>query len=110
MVTAGDIQSVLLGAGGFIGTTMAGVGFYRLCISGAQKIGQIPVALISGAEELSRLREAVERDQSMVCLVTEQSGVLKALRDDNAKILQQFEDFHREFRIMSRKYEGIPND
>lgn len=107
MITAGDVQAVLLGAGGFIGTTMAGIGFYHLCISGAKRVGQIPVALTTGAEELSRLREAVERDQSMVCLVTEQGGVLKALRDDNAAILKEIEQFHRELRLISRRSEGL---
>lgn len=110
MFDASAVQAVLLGAGGFLGTTMAGIGFYRLCMSGAKRIEQIPVALVSGAEELAKLRQAVERDQSMVCLVTEQSGVLKALREDNAKILQQFEEFHREFRIISRKYEATADE
>jgi hypothetical protein len=110
MITAGDIQAVLLGGGGFIGTTMAGIGFYRLCISGAKRIGQIPVALTTAAEELTKLRAAVETDQSMVCLVTKQGGVLDALREDNVKIMAEIELFHRELRLISRRSEGTLHD
>jgi hypothetical protein len=107
MIDPAMVQAVLLGSGGFICTTMAGVGAFRLCNSGAKRIAQIPVALASGAEELARLRQAVERDQSMVCLVTEQAGVLKAIRDDIAIVKSEQEQFHRELRIISRKTEGL---
>jgi hypothetical protein len=110
MIDPTTVRDILLGAGGFISCTMAGIGFFRLCDSGAKRIAQIPVTLSTGAEELGKLRLAVERDQSIVTLVVEQGGVLKAMRDDTAAIKMELDQFHRELRILSRKYEGLPNE
>jgi hypothetical protein len=105
MITAAEIQAVLLGGGGAISMILAGIGILRLCNSGATYIGRIPVALTTGAEELAKLRLAVERDQSMVNLVTQQAGVLQCMREDQAKTLGEIELLHREMRIFARKVE-----
>jgi hypothetical protein len=117
MITAADVQAVLLGSGGFIGTTMAGVGVYRLCMSGAKKIGEIPKALTSAADELPHLREeigmlrkAVQDDQSLVCLVTEHGGLLKDIQEGIRDLEKGQELFHRELRVMSRSKEGLSDD
>ena len=117
MFSAADIQAVLLGTGGGLGTMMAGIGVLRLCNSGAKRIAEIPQALNTAANELPmlrgelvELRKVVAADQSMIAMQVEQSGVLKAIRDDNAAMKEQFDLLHRELRILARKSEGLSND
>jgi len=114
MFNANDVQAVLLGAGGFLGTTMAGIGFMRLCNSTAKRIGQIPIALTNGAEELGRmrmelssLRAAVESDQTEVLLIRQMSGTLKSIQEDITLMKEEREQFGREFRLIARKIEGL---
>ena len=107
MITAAGVQQILLGAGGFLGTTMAGVGFFRLCNSTAKRIGQIPVALSTAGDELSKLREAIESDQTMKKMVIEQGVILADIREKVQQIQNNREEVSRELRSMSRKIEGV---
>jgi uncharacterized NAD-dependent epimerase/dehydratase family protein len=107
MVDSAAIRDLLLGSGGFIATSMTGIGAYRFFASGAKKIAQIPMALTSGAEELSKLRVAVENDNSMKALVIEQGAVLKDIREDIGKMMGERQEIGRELRIISRKVEGL---
>jgi hypothetical protein len=107
MISANEIQAVLLGAGGFIGTSMAGIGAYRFFMSGAHKIAQIPVTLDRGAQELEKLRIAVENDTTLNNLVVEQGGILKDIRESIELIKQERQEISRELRIMARRVEGV---
>ena len=107
MINAADIQAFLLGGGGALGMSMAGIGVYRLCSSAARRFGEVPQALTIGAAELGRMRVAVERDQSMAHRVVEQGGILKVIQEDIAKIRSEREEIGRELRLMSRRLENV---
>src|ERR1017187_6832056 len=89
MINAAEIQAILLGGGGALGMGMAGVGFYRLCMSGANKIAAIPAALDLGAEELGKLRVAVESNNSLTVMVTEQGAILKTISENLNELRQE---------------------
>ena len=44
MISANEIQALLLGSGGFIGTCMAGVGAYRLFSAATRGVMRVPSA------------------------------------------------------------------
>ena len=107
MFSANEIQALLLGSGGFIGTCMAGVGAYRLFSNATRGVMRVPSSLEMGAALLERLVAAVETQNAVTGQVTELKGLLMATRDDITKVMNEREQIGRELRLMSRKIESI---
>jgi exonuclease VII small subunit len=107
LVSATEIQALLLGAGGFVGTSMAGIGAYRLCAVASRGIMRIPTSLERGADALERSVRALEMQNAVSAQVVELKGLMTATRDDIQKIMLERQEIGRELRIMSRKIEGF---
>jgi hypothetical protein len=107
MISASEIQAWMLGAGGFLGTSMAGVGAYRLFSGAARHVAQIPVSLERGADALERSAQASEMHNAVGAMVVELKAMLTATREDIQKITVERQEIGRELRIMSRKIEGF---
>lgn len=107
MVPAREIQDLLLGAGGFLGTCMAGVGAYRLFSAATRGVMRVPVSMEKGAECLERVVRAVETHNAISSQVSELKALLMTTREDIAKIGSEREQIGRELRLMSRKIEGF---
>lgn len=103
MISATEIQALLMGAGGFLGASMAGVGAYRLFSGASRELAQIPGSLQSGAASLERVAEAVETQNLVSDQVMELKGLMMATREEVAKIAAEREQIGRELRLMSRK-------
>jgi hypothetical protein len=110
MVAAGEIQALLLGAGGFLGTTMAGVGAYRLLATATGGVRRVPESLQRGADSLERVARAVET-QNMVCdQIRELKALLMTTREEILKMGAEREQIGRELRLMTRKIEHFSCD
>ena len=107
MISANEIQAILLGSGGFIGTCMAGVGAYKLFSAATRGVLRVPSSLEKGAECLDRLTGAVETQNAVSDQVTELKGLLMATREEILKISNERELIGRELRLMSRKIESF---
>ena len=107
MISANEIQALLLGSGGFIGTCMAGVGAYRLFSAATRGVLRVPASLEKGAESLERMVQAVETQNAVSGQVMELKGLLMATREEIIKIANDRELVGRELRLMSRKIESI---
>jgi hypothetical protein len=107
MFSANDIQALLLGSGGFIGTCMAGVGAYRLFSAATRGVLRVPASLDRGAESLERMVQAVETQNAVTDQVIELKGLLMATREEIQKIANEREQIGRELRLMSRKIEHV---
>lgn len=107
MISANEVQALLLGSGGFIGTCMAGVGAYRLFSAATRGVMRIPSSLEKGAQSMQRIVVAVETQNAVTGQVTELKGLLMATREDIVKIRGEREQIGRELRLMSRKIENF---
>jgi hypothetical protein len=107
MISAGQIQALLLGAGGFLGTSMAGVGAYRLFAAATRGFLRVPISLEKTAESLGRVALAVETQNLVSDQVMELKGLLMATREEIIKIGNDRELVGRELRLMSRKIEAF---
>jgi len=107
MISANEMQALLLGAGGFVGTGMAGVGAYRLFAAATRGVMRVPVSLESAAESLARVVRAIETQNVVSNQLTELKGLLLTSREDILRIGAEREQIGRELRLMSRKIEGI---
>jgi len=107
MITAPEIQAILLGAGGFVGTSVAGLGAYRFFAGASRGIMKIPACLERGADALERSVRAAEAQNAMSGMVVDLKGMLAATREDIQKIMIERQEIGRELRIMSRKIEGF---
>jgi hypothetical protein len=106
MISANEIQALLLGSGGFIGTCMAGIGAYRLFAAATRGVLRVPTSLEKGAECLERVVKAVETQNAVTVQVLELKALLMTTREDILKIASERELIGRELRLMSRKIEG----
>ena len=107
MISASEIQALLLGSGGFIGTCMAGVGAYRLFSAATREVMRIPASLERGADSLERAALAVETHNAVSDQVVELKTLLMTTREDILRIGAEREQIGRELRLMSRKIEGF---
>jgi hypothetical protein len=107
MISAAEIQAMLLGAGGFVGTSMAGIGAYRFFSRASNGVLTIPSSLQRGAEALERSVKVAETHNALSTTVTELKGMLTATREDIQKVMLERQEIGRELRIMSRKIEGF---
>jgi len=107
MFSANEIQALLLGSGGFIGTCMAGVGAFRLFSAATRGVLRVPASLERGADSLERVVQAVEAQNAVSDQVTELKGLLMATREEIVKMCGDREQIGRELRLMSRKIEGF---
>ena len=55
MINANQIQALLLGSGGFIGTCMAGVGAYKMFSAATRGVLRVPASLEKGADCMERV-------------------------------------------------------
>jgi hypothetical protein len=107
MISAAEVQALLLGAGGFLGTSMAGVGAFRLFSAATRGVLRVPASLEKGAECLDRVVLAVETQNAVSDQVMELKGLLMTTREEIMKIGNEREQIGRELRLMSRKIEGF---
>ena len=107
MISAATIQALLLGSGGFIGTSMAGVGAFRLFSTATRGVLRVPASLEKGAESLERAVQAVETQNMVSDQVMELKGLLMATREEIQRIAAEREHVGRELRLMSRKLEAF---
>ncbi len=107
MISANEIQALLLGSGGFIGTCMAGVGAYRLFSAATRGAMRVPASLEKTAECLERVVQAVETQNLVSEQVMELKGLLMTTREEILKMGNERELIGRELRLMSRKIEGF---
>ena len=107
MMSANELQALLIGSGGFIGTTMAGIGAYRLFAAATRGVMRVPTSLETTAECLSRVAQAVETQNLVSDQVMELKGLLMATREEIIKIGNDRELVGRELRLMSRKIEAF---
>lgn len=107
MISANQIQALLLGSGGFIGTCMAGIGAYRLFAAATRGVLRVPTSLEKGAECLERVVRAVESQNAVTDQVVELKGLLMTTREEILKMGNERELIGRELRLMSRKIEGF---
>ncbi len=96
-----------MGAGGFLGASMAGVGAYRLFSGATRELLRIPGSLEKSAESLERVAGAIETQNLVSDQVMELKGLMMATREEVAKIAAEREQIGRELRLMSRKIEHI---
>ncbi len=107
MIAAAEIQALLMGAGGFLGASMAGVGAYRLFSGATREVLRIPGSLEKSAESLERVAGAIETQNLVSDQVMELKGLMMATREEVAKIAAEREQIGRELRLMSRKIEHV---
>jgi hypothetical protein len=107
MFSATEVQALLLGSGGFIGTTMAGIGAYRLFSAATRGVMRVPSSLEVSAEFLGRVARAVETQNTVMDQVIELKGLLMTTREEILKMSNERELIGRELRLMSRKIEGF---
>ena len=107
MFSANELQALLLGSGGFLGTTMAGIGAYRLFSSTTRRLMRVPDSLEKGADSIERLVAAVETQNAVTGQVTELKALLMATREEIMKVMNEREQIGRELRLMSRKIESF---
>jgi hypothetical protein len=107
MISAVEVQALLLGAGGFLGTSMAGVGAFRLFSAATRGVLRVPTSLEKGAECLDRVVLAVETQNAVSDQVMELKGLLMTTREEIMKMGNEREQIGRELRLMSRKIEGF---
>jgi hypothetical protein len=107
MVSANEIQALLLGSGGFLGTCMAGVGAYRMFSAATRGVMRVPLSLEKTAESLERVALAVETQNTVSDQVMELKGLLMTTREDILKMSNERELIGRELRLMSRKIEAF---
>jgi len=107
MFSANEIQALLLGSGGFLGTCMAGVGAYRLFSAATRGVLRVPASLEKGADSLERVVLAVETQNAVSDQVMELKGLLMATREEILKMGTEREQIGRELRLMSRKIEAF---
>jgi len=107
MIAANQIQALLIGAGGFLGTSMAGVGAYRLFAGATRGLMRIPSSLEKGADSLARVVQAIETQNLVSSQVLELKSLLMATREEILKMATEREQIGRELRLMSRKIENF---
>jgi len=107
MISAAQLQALLLGSGGFIGTCMAGIGAYRLFAAATRGVLRVPTSLEKGADCLERVVRAVEGQNAVSDQVVELKGLLMTTREEILKMGNEREQIGRELRLMSRKIEGF---
>lgn len=117
MMHAEAVRDLLMGAGGFVGMSMTGVGAYRLLSKLAQKFTRVPDVLEMGVKALNRAAEAQEnsvkalRDQSAILdqVVETKDLVVKAL-GQISEVRDERELISRELRLMSRRIESYSRE
>ena len=107
MISASAVQELLLGAGGFLGTSMAGIGAYRLFAAATRGVTRIPSCMESGAESLARVVRAIETQNLVSGQVLELKALLMTTREEILKMSTDRELIGRELRLMSRKIDGF---
>ena len=107
MINANQIQALLLGSGGFIGTCMAGVGAYKMFSAATRGVLRVPASLEKGADCMERVVVAIETQNAVSNQVMELKGLLMATREEIMKISSERELIGRELRLMSRKIEAF---
>jgi hypothetical protein len=107
MISPATIQAVLLGSGGFLGTSMAGVGAYRLFSSATRGVMRVPNSLEKGVDFLERAVRAVETQNAVSDQVMELKGLLMTTREEIMKMSNERELIGRELRLMARKIESL---
>jgi N-acyl-D-aspartate/D-glutamate deacylase len=107
MISASQIEALLLGSGGFLGTCMAGVGAFRLFSAATHGVLRVPISLEKGAESLQRVMIAIEAQNAVTDRVMEMKALLMATREEILKMASEREEFGRELRLMSRKIEAF---
>jgi hypothetical protein len=107
MISANEVQALLLGSGGFLGTCMAGVGAYRLFSAATRGVLRVPTSLEKGAQSLERVVQAVETQNAVSQQVMELKTLLMTTREEILKMGSEREQIGRELRLMSRKIEGF---
>jgi hypothetical protein len=107
MISAVEIQALLLGSGGFLGTCMAGVGAYRLFSAATRGVLRVPVCLEKTADSMERMALAVETQNTVSDQVMELKGLLMTTREEILKMGTEREQIGRELRLMSRKIEAF---
>ena|SRR5579862_628612 len=107
MISLSAVQAILLGSGGFVATSMAGVGAARLFSAVTRGALRIPNSLEKGAECLERLVQAIETQNAVSDQVMELKGLLMITREDILKMSNERELIGRELRLMSRKIDGF---
>src|SRR5690242_4157605 len=107
MITAATIQAILLGSGGFLGTSMAGVGAYRLFSTATRGALRVPNSLEKGVECMERAVRAIEAQNVVSEQVMELKALLMSTREEIIKMSNEREQIGRELRLMSRKIEGF---
>ena len=107
MISANDIQAVLLGAGGFLGATMAGVGVYRMMTSISQRFVKLPDVLDAGVEALRRTAMAIESQSTLAGQVAVMAERLEKVHHNLLEMRDEREMWGRELRIMARRFEGL---
>jgi len=107
MFSAMQIQAVLLGSGGFIGTCMAGVGAFKLFSAATRHVMKVPATLDKSAESLERMAQAIESQNAVSDQVMELKGLLMTTREEIQRIGSEREQIGRELRLMSRKIDAF---
>jgi hypothetical protein len=107
MISANEIQALLLGSGGFIGTCMAGVGAYRLFSAATGGVLRVPAILEKASASMERMALAVETQNVVSDQVVELKGLLMTTREDILKIVHDRELIGRELRLISRRIESF---
>jgi hypothetical protein len=107
MISANEVQALLLGSGGFLGTCMAGIGAFRLFSAAARGVMRVPISLEKTAESMERVVQAVETQNVVSEQVMELKTLLLTTREEIIKIGNDRELIGRELRLMSRKFEGF---
>src|SRR5262249_19638072 len=82
MISAATIQAVLLGSGGLLATSMAGVGAFRLCSSASRHVMRVPESLEKGTDYLARAVRAVEAQNALTGQVQELKALVMAAREE----------------------------
>lgn len=106
-ITGAEIQGTLVGLGALLASGMTGVAASRLLNAWARTPGRIAGSLERGAEELGKLRTALESNNAVQAMVASQGETLKAVLEKVVLIGEQREEIGRELRIMSRKIEVL---
>ena len=107
MISIYAVQAILLGSGGFLATSMAGVGAARLFSAVTRGALRVPNSLEKGAECLERMVQAIETQNAVSDQVMELKGLLMITREDILKMGNEREQIGRELRLMSRKIDGF---
>jgi hypothetical protein len=90
-----------------LGTTMAGVGAFRLFSSATRHVMRVPETLEKGTEFLERAVHAVETQNALTDQVLELKALVMSAREEIQRVVTEREHIGRELRLMSRKIDAI---